>query len=34
MTMTKSSPTSAAFGVRLRFVLRFEGTLETHIIEP
>jgi hypothetical protein len=34
MTMTNSSPASAAFGVRLGFVLRFKGTLETHMIEP
>jgi hypothetical protein len=33
MTITNSSPASAAFGVRLRFVLQFKRTLETHIIE-
>jgi hypothetical protein len=34
MTMGNASPASAAFGVRLGFVLRFLNTLKTHKTEP
>ncbi len=34
MTITNPSQASAAFGVRLGFVFRFKGTLETHMSEP
>jgi hypothetical protein len=34
MTMGNASPASAAFGVRLRFVLRFIKPQKTHLTEP
>jgi len=34
MTMAYASPASAAFGVRLGFVLRFIRNLKTHETEP